>query len=196
MFAETQRSLCKILFLGDATVGKTSIINQYVNRVFSDEYQPTVGADFKSRQLDVDGRFVTLQIWDPAGQEKYQSLCPSYYRDSDIVVFVYDMTNTETFEHVEAWLARFREARGDEQYPMLLLGNKQDCSDERTVSAESGSAFAEAHGMVFREVSAKVNAGISDACEEIVKAWLASGPKMSYVEEPVEEQGWCTCCHL
>jgi Ras-related protein Rab-7A len=84
--------------LGGAGVGKTSLLNQFVNREFTAQYKATIGSDFSSKQLDVDGKFVTLQIWDTAGQERFQSLGPTFYRGTDCCILVYDVTRPASFE--------------------------------------------------------------------------------------------------
>ena len=88
----------KVLLLGDAAVGKTSVLNQFVNRDFAASYRATIGSDFLSRQIEIDDRFLTLQIWDTAGQERFKSLGPTFYRGTDCCIFVYDVTNPESFQ--------------------------------------------------------------------------------------------------
>ena len=73
------RQMLKLLFLGDGEVGKTAIINQFVNREFTEQYKASIGSDFSTKQLDIDGKFITLQIWDTAGKERFSSLGPTFY---------------------------------------------------------------------------------------------------------------------
>ena len=90
-----QKSLQKIIILGDSGVGKTSLMNRLVNNKYSSSYKATIGADFMTKDVSIDDRLVTLQIWDTAGQERFQSLGTAFYRGSDVCVLVYDVTNAK-----------------------------------------------------------------------------------------------------
>eukprot|EP01071_Lankesteria_metandrocarpae_P005015 Lankesteria_metandrocarpae@DN3810_c0_g1_i3.p1 len=99
--------LLKVIILGDSGVGKTSLMNQFVHKRFSNQYRATIGADFVSKDVVVDGQQVTLQIWDTAGQERFQSLGVAFYRGADCSVLVYDITNTKSFGSLESWRDEF-----------------------------------------------------------------------------------------
>ena len=86
-------------------MGKTSLMNQYVNKKFSSQYKATIGADFLTKEVVVDERLVTMQIWDTAGQERFQSLGVAFYRGADACVLVYDLTNLKSFDNCESWSA-------------------------------------------------------------------------------------------
>jgi small GTP-binding protein len=93
MSSFVQSSRYKLVIVGDISVGKTSIITQFVDNNFKDNYDPSIGVDFASKTIRFRGRYLKLQIWDTAGQEKYKSLIPSYIRGSAIVYIVYDITS-------------------------------------------------------------------------------------------------------
>ncbi|KAF0721376.1 hypothetical protein AaE_010076, partial [Aphanomyces astaci] len=91
--AHRKKVLLKVIILGDSGVGKTSLMNQYVNQKFTNQYKATIGADFLTKEIMSDEKLVTMQIWDTAGQERFQSLGVAFYRGADACVLVYDITN-------------------------------------------------------------------------------------------------------
>lgn len=99
--------LLKVIILGDSGVGKTSLMNQYVNKKFSNQYKATIGADFLTKEVMVDDRLVTMQIWDTAGQERFQSLGVAFYRGADCCVLVFDVTAPNTFKTLDSWRDEF-----------------------------------------------------------------------------------------
>ncbi len=123
----------KLVFIGDQSVGKTSIISRFQYDTFDDHYQTTIGIDFVSKTVPVDDGTVRLQLWDTAGQERFRSLIPSYIRDSHVAVVVFDITNRESFESTAKWIADARAQRGNDVV-IVLVGNKTDLADNRQVS--------------------------------------------------------------
>nr|ACF81381.1 unknown [Zea mays] len=93
MSTSRRRTLLKVIVLGDSGVGKTSLMNQYVHKKFSQQYKATIGADFVTKEVLIEDRLVTLQIWDTAGQERFQSLGVAFYRGADCCVLVYDVNS-------------------------------------------------------------------------------------------------------
>lgn len=139
-----RRKLLKVIILGDSGVGKTSLMNQYVHRKFTKEYKATIGADFLTKEIQVDDTLVTLQIWDTAGQERFQSLGVAFYRGADCCVLVYDVNSMKTFEDLDNWRDEFliqAGPRNPESFPFLVLGNKVDVEQgkNRQVSTSGGS---------------------------------------------------------
>merc|ERR1712151_621134 len=102
-----KKVLLKVIILGDSGVGKTSLMNQYVNKKFTNQYKATIGADFLTKEVTIDDKTVTMQIWDTAGQERFQSLGVAFYRGADCCVLVYDVTVAKSFEHIENWRDEF-----------------------------------------------------------------------------------------
>ncbi|EAR95585.1 small guanosine triphosphatase family (GTPase)-like Ras family protein (macronuclear) [Tetrahymena thermophila SB210] len=149
----------KIVFLGDQSVGKTSIINRFIYDNFTGSEQPTVGIDFICKTLQMDNKTLRLQLWDTAGQERFKSLIPSYIRDSNAAIIVYDITNQNSFSNVTKWVEEVKEERGNNAF-IFILGNKSDLED-RKVSLEEGQAKAKQFGLNFCEVSAKTGQNIS-----------------------------------
>ena len=94
----------KIIFIGDISVGKTSIINVLTGYKFNDEYEASIGVDFFSKTIKYKGKTIKLQIWDSAGQEKFRSLIRNYIRGSSLVFIVYDITNKKSFNNLQSWI--------------------------------------------------------------------------------------------
>lgn len=130
---DTQKPL-KVLLIGDAGVGKTSLLEQFQYNKFQENQRPTIGADFVKKQIELDGRSVVLQIWDTAGQERYQSLCSSFYRGADCCIIVYDVTSEQSYYNCQRWLEQFRSTTKQDT-PIVLVGNKIDLGRSK-VTAE------------------------------------------------------------
>jgi Ras-related protein Rab-6A len=145
----------KLVFLGDQSVGKTSIITRFMYDNFDRHYQATIGIDFLSKTMYLDDRTVRLQLWDTAGQERFRSLIPSYIRDSSVAVIVYDVSNRASFLNTQKWIEDVRVERGTDVV-ICLVGNKTDLgTDKRQVSTEEGEERAKKENLLFMEVSAK-----------------------------------------
>nr|CAI39270.1 rab_B74 [Paramecium tetraurelia] len=151
----------KIVFLGNQSVGKTSIINRFIFDNFTGNEQPTVGIDFISKTLQVDNKSVRLQLWDTAGQERFRSLIPSYIRDSQAAIICYDITNEKSFQDLQKWIEDVKDERGDEVL-IYILGNKIDLDQERVIQTDVGEAKAKELGASFSEVSAKSAHNVSE----------------------------------
>ncbi|KAJ7978376.1 Ras-related protein Rab7 [Quillaja saponaria] len=124
-----RRTLLKVIILGDSGVGKTSLMNQYVNRKFSNQYKATIGADFLTKEVQFEDRLFTLQIWDTAGQERFQSLGVAFYRGADCCVLVYDVNSMKSFDNLNNWREEFliqASPSDPENFPFVVIGNKID----------------------------------------------------------------------
>ncbi|KAI3388186.1 hypothetical protein SNEBB_006232 [Seison nebaliae] len=144
----------KLVFLGEQSVGKTSIITRFMYDSFDTTYQATIGIDFLSKTLYVDDRSIRLQLWDTAGQERFRSLIPSYIRDSMVAVVVYDVTSDESFQQTRKWIDDVRTERGTEVI-IVLVGNKTDLNESRQVNFDDGQSKAQELNVMFLETSAK-----------------------------------------
>ncbi|KHN31372.1 Ras-related protein RABH1e [Glycine soja] len=181
----------KLVFLGDQSVGKTSIITRFMYDKFDINYQATIGIDFLSKTMYLEDRTVRLQLWDTAGQERFRSLIPSYIRDSSVAVVVYDVANRQSFLNTNKWIEEVRTERGSDVI-IVLVGNKTDLVEKRAspgaavklclgdllvmssnpetaslhmqgqVSIEEGDAKSRESGIMFIETSAK--AGFNIKC--------------------------------
>ncbi|ESQ34517.1 hypothetical protein EUTSA_v10008896mg [Eutrema salsugineum] len=164
-----RRTLLKVIVLGDSGVGKTSLMNQYVNNKFSQQYKATIGADFVTKELQIDDRLVTLQIWDTAGQERFQSLGIAFYRGADCCVLVYDVNHLKSFDSLDNWHEEFLKQaspRDPTAFPFILLGNKVDIDggNSRVVSEKKARAWcAEKGNILYFETSAKEDYNVDDS---------------------------------
>lgn len=120
----------KIVFLGDQSVGKTSLILRFTQDTFDGNYQATIGIDFLSKTMYVDDKMVRLQLWDTAGQERFRSLIPSYIKDSSVAVVVYDITNKPSFTNVTKWIDDAKSIRGNDLM-IIMVANKIDMAEKR-----------------------------------------------------------------
>ena len=159
----------KLVFLGDQSVGKTSIITRFMYDKFDNNYQATIGIDFLSKTMYLEDRTVRLQLWDTAGQERFRSLIPSYIRDSSVAVVVYDVINRGSFLSTSKWIEEVRNERGSDVI-VVLVGNKTDQGEKRQVSVEEGEAKAKEHDIMFIETSAKAGFNVSALFRKIAAA--------------------------
>ncbi|KAG0003856.1 hypothetical protein BGZ79_010928 [Entomortierella chlamydospora] len=172
--ASRKKVLLKVIILGESGVGKTSLMNQYVNKKFSNQYKATIGADFLTKEVAIDDRVVTMQIWDTAGQERFQSLGVAFYRGADCCVLVYDVNNAKSFETLESWRDEFliqASPRGPENFPFVVIGNKIDMEEsKRMISQKRAMAWCQSKGNIpYFETSAKEAVNVEQAFQTIAK---------------------------
>ncbi|KAL5246505.1 hypothetical protein ACHWQZ_G018655 [Mnemiopsis leidyi] len=156
----------KILIIGDSGIGKSSLMMRFVDGMFDPEISATIGVDFKVKTLNVEGNNVKLAIWDTAGQEKFRTLTPSYYRGAHGVILVYDTSVRQTFANLDTWRQEIDTYITKQNAVRMLVGNKIDKT--RDVQREEGERYARTHKMLFIESSAKTEEGVQDAFEELV----------------------------
>ncbi|XP_022721431.1 ras-related protein Rab7-like isoform X2 [Durio zibethinus] len=181
--ASRRRMLLKVIILGDSGVGKTSLMNQYVNRKFSNQYKATIGADFLTKEVQFEDRLFTLQIWDTAGQERFQSLGVAFYRGADCCVLVYDVNVMKSFDNLNNWREEFliqASPSDPENFPFVVLGNKVDVDggNSRVVSEKKVKAWCASKGNIpYFETSAKEGFNVDAAFECIAKNALKNEPE-------------------
>ncbi|XP_026323460.1 ras-related protein Rab-7a [Hyposmocoma kahamanoa] len=181
-----KKVLLKVIILGDSGVGKTSLMNQFVNKKFSNQYKATIGADFLTKEVIVDDRIVTMQIWDTAGQERFQSLGVAFYRGADCCVLVFDVTAPNTFKSLESWRDEFliqASPRDPENFPFVILGNKVDL-ENRAVSAKRAQQWCQSKNDIpYFETSAKEAVNVELAFQTIARNALAQEKEMDLYNE-------------
>ncbi|KAL1952642.1 hypothetical protein VTO42DRAFT_4581 [Malbranchea cinnamomea] len=168
-YSNPLRKLFKVVFLGEQSVGKTSLITRFMYDSFDNTYQATIGIDFLSKTMYLEDRTVRLQLWDTAGQERFRSLIPSFIRDSSVAVVVYDISNAKSFQNTRKWVDDLRAERGNDVI-IVLVGNKTDLNDKREVTTAQGEEEAKKNGMMFIETSAKVGYNVKQLFRRIAQA--------------------------
>ncbi|KAG5252362.1 hypothetical protein OIU76_021711 [Salix suchowensis] len=159
--------LFKIVLIGDSGVGKSNILSMFTRNEFCLESKSTIGVEFATRTLQVDGKTVKAQIWDTAGQERYRAITSAYYRGAVGALLVYDITKRQTFDNVQRWLRELRD-HADSNIVIMMAGNKSDLKHLRAVQEQDGHAFAEKEGLSFLETSALEGTNIEKAFQTIL----------------------------
>ncbi|GAA5829758.1 hypothetical protein JCM5353_002221 [Sporobolomyces roseus] len=168
-FAHAALKKFKLVFLGEQSVGKTSLITRFMYDTFDNTYQATIGIDFLSKTMYLEDRTVRLQLWDTAGQERFRSLIPSYIRDSSVAVVVYDITNRQSFMNTSKWVDDVRSERGNDVI-IVLVGNKTDLNDKRQVTTEEAESKSKELNVMFIETSAKAGHNVKTMFRKIAQA--------------------------
>ena len=161
----------KYIIIGDASVGKSCLMLNFIDKRFRSEHDLTIGVEFGSKLIEVKGTKIKLQIWDTAGSESFRSITRSYYRAAAGALLVYDITHRDSFNHLSEWLneARFN---GNPAMAITLVGNKSDLASQRIITIEEGQRFARDNGLSFLETSAlsgdNVNQAFHDTAGSII----------------------------
>lgn len=191
----------KLVFLGEHSVGKTSLITRFMYDSFDTSYQATIGIDFLSKTVYLKDRTIRFQLWDTAGQERFRSLIPSYIRDSLVAVVVYDITNNVSFEQTTKWIDDVRRERGTDVI-IILVGNKVDLESLRQVPVNIAVEKSKELGTLFIETSAKVGYNVKQLFARIGDALPDLDPFLHSQEEIQEiklensrgnQKDYCIC---
>ncbi|KAL5101958.1 hypothetical protein RYX36_006285, partial [Vicia faba] len=159
--------LFKIVLIGDSGVGKSNILSRFTRNEFCLESKSTIGVEFATRTLQVEGKTVKAQIWDTAGQERYRAITSAYYRGAVGALLVFDITKRQTFENVLRWLRELRD-HADSNIVIMLAGNKSDLNHLRSVSTEDAESLAEKERLSFLETSALEALNVEKAFQTIL----------------------------
>lgn len=155
----------KLVLLGEAAVGKSSIVLRFVSNDFSENKEPTIGAAFLTQRVNINDHIVKFEIWDTAGQERFASLAPMYYRNAQAALVVYDVTKPQSFIKARHWVKELHE-QASQDIIIALIGNKidllEDDPDSRKVAKEEGEKLAEEENLLFFETSAKTAININE----------------------------------
>lgn len=162
----TPKSQYKMVLVGNASVGKSSLAIQYVKGIFDEHQEPSIGASFMTQAASCGDVKVLFEIWDTAGQERYRSLAPMYYRGSAVAVVVFDITSEESFQAVKSWVVELREGT---DALIAIAGNKADLDDKRAVSFSTAKSYADSENLLFMEVSAKTAHNVEKFFQEIAQ---------------------------
>ena len=159
--------LFKVVLIGDSGVGKSNLLSRFTRNEFNLESKSTIGVEFATRSINVDGRTVKAQIWDTAGQERYRAITAAYYRGAVGALLTYDIAKHLTYENVERWLKELRD-HADSNIVIMLVGNKSDLRHLRAVPTEEARAYAERNGLSFIETSALDSSNVEQAFTNIL----------------------------
>ena len=184
-------------------MGKSSIILRYTKNEFNASMVSSIGVDFKTKDILVNDKKVKLQLWDTAGHERFRTITTSYYRGAHGIVTVFDLTDRETFEHVEKWLGEINKF-AKENVMRFLIGNKSDLVDKRQVSYEEARILANKLNIYYVETSAKNNINITDFFRIATKNYLEkydfelekekAGVNLDYKKLNVNKKNSGGCC--
>jgi small GTP-binding protein len=145
----------KLIMVGNVSVGKTAILQQFMNKKFCDQYTCTINVDIKMQTLTLDdSNIVDLQIWDTCGQETYKHLTKQYYNNTNGCFLIFDLTNRSSFDDLPEWINDIRQ-NASKDIMIMLVGNKSDMIDKREIGFEEASEFAKQYGIDYIETSAK-----------------------------------------
>lgn len=164
--------LLKIVTVGAASVGKTSIIIRYSTGSFREHYSPTLGVGFAYKKMQVDENSVNLQIWDLGSQDFLERTRANYYLGAQGVIFMYDVTSWESFNEVIEWKNEVN--RNLDDYTAILVANKTDLIMERVISLEEGQRVADQFGIPHIEVSVRLDKNVNDAFGTLARNIIAS----------------------
>uniref|UniRef100_UPI00358E3BC2 ras-related protein Rab-11B isoform X1 n=1 Tax=Myxine glutinosa TaxID=7769 RepID=UPI00358E3BC2 len=159
--------LFKVVLIGDSGVGKSNLLSRFTRNEFNLESKSTIGVEFATRSIQVDGKTIKAQIWDTAGQERYRAITSAYYRGAVGALLVYDIAKHLTYENVERWLKELRD-HADSNIIIMLVGNKSDLRHLRAVPTDEARAFAEKNNLSFIETSALDSTNVEAAFQNIL----------------------------
>ena len=158
----SHKYIFKYIIIGDMGVGKSCLMQRFTEQRFKQDLPHTIGVEFGTMIVDINSELVKLQIWDTAGQERFRSVTRGYYRGAAGALLVFDVTRRQTFAHIGSWLTDAR-ANTNPHTVMILIGNKSDLNEQREVSFEEASRFAEENNLLFLECSAKNGDNVEQA---------------------------------
>ncbi len=161
--------ICKMVVLGHYSVGKSSLILNFVKGEFNPNEESTIGASFLTKIVNKNNYVVKYEIWDTAGQERYYSLIPMYYRGAQVALIVYDVTSKDSFETAKKWVEELKHDKPNE-FLKILVANKIDLQEESVITKEMGLSYAGKENLLFYETSAKSGEGINKLFSELSNA--------------------------
>lgn len=176
---------CNLITIGDSTVGKTSLLCQYMGQKNPLKQVATVGIDYFTKDISIDNKNIRVRFWDTAGQERYRSITDNFFKNANGIVLVFDINARESFDNLKIWIQSVNLKVSSTNIKRILLGNKTDL--ERNVSFEEGEAFAKEHGFVYFETSAKENINIKHAFDFLINEVYKAGILVLQTENEVKK---------
>lgn len=160
----------RLIVIGDSKVGKSSLLKQFTSGKYIDSCTTTVGVDFYTKIVSVDGCAIKLQLWDTAGQERYRAITRSYYRSAVGGLLVFDITDRDSFNHLTQWIDDARQCAKPHNPVFALVGHKSDLTQNRAVSADQALSYAKKYDMEYVETSAKTACNVDDVFSRLAKS--------------------------
>ncbi|KAM9782937.1 ras-related protein Rab-25b [Neosynchiropus ocellatus] len=164
---EAYNFVFKVVLIGESGVGKSNLLSRFTKNEFNHDSRTTIGVEFSTRTIELNGLTVKAQIWDTAGLERYRAITSAYYRGAVGALLVYDITKHLTYESVERWLKELYE-HADAHIVVMLVGNKCDLESERAVPTEEAKDFAEKNDILFLETSALLSTNVEAAFNNVL----------------------------
>ena len=189
--------IIKLLLIGNAYVGKTLIVQKFIDNSFSKSTVSTIGVDLQSKIIDINGKKVKYLIWDTAGEDRMKTMTYSYYRGCHVILVVFDVTERKSFQNVTTWVECI-EKFAKTNVLKFLVGNKTDLEEKRTVTYDEGKKLAEDNGLKYYEISALTIKGLHEMFEDIAKEYVEIYEQKQYknfqlkkLQEKNKKKGWC-----
>ncbi|EYU27682.1 hypothetical protein ABFS82_13G134100 [Erythranthe guttata] len=188
---QTEDYLFKIVLIGDSAVGKSNLLARFARDEFYPNSKSTIGVEFQTQKIEINGKEIKAQIWDTAGQERFRAVTSAYYRGAVGALLVYDISRRQTFESIGRWLNELH-THSDMNVVTILVGNKTDLRDAREVRVSEGKALAEAQGLFFIETSALDSSNVGVAFQTVVREIfnILSKKVIQSQELKVKDPGW------
>ena len=175
----------KLLFLGESSVGKTSLLLRYIDDLFENSI-PTVGIDVKYKYLTYDNKKIRLDIWDTAGQERFRGIAQNYFRGAHGIIFVFDITNKDSFNKLKTWISDAKQ-KINPGTVMVVAENKVDLEERRVVSKEIIEEFRDKNDIDIFSTSAKTGEGVGEIISNVVRK-LYDNKKIGIIEDDDEDE--------
>jgi len=161
-------SAYKLVMVGDSGVGKSCLLDKFLDDSSANNFISTIGVDIKTRETTINNRKIKVQVWDTGGQQRYRPILASCYRGAIGVIIVFDVTNKMSFSNIKQWMVEVDEFSCDTTLPRILVGNKADLVDRREVEYETAAQFASHNNIPYIETSVIGRSNIKEAFLELV----------------------------
>lgn len=183
MLSKKEKIVLRLLTLGDSGCGKSSFVCQYCDSKFVMGFMPTIGIDFRLKNIERKNGDIKIQIWDTAGQERFRAITKNYYRGCHGIILIYDVTSHESFDNIRKWINDIRE-NADNNPVIIIVANKIDLVDTRVISKESGLELAKEYNMPYFECSAKSGFAVNEAMTCLIDTIVIAKNPQQNNDEP------------
>ena len=167
----------KLCIFGDGGVGKTTLVNRYLTKIFDEDIKMTVGADFYVKDLEIDGKKVVVRIWDFGGEQRFKVLLPSFAKGADGGIFMFDITRYTSVKNIDDWLSIFEKNVREKELrlPIIMVGGKLDLQEKRSVETEDAVELSEKYNLQgYFECSSKTGDRVEEIFESITRKMMKS----------------------